>query len=283
MDKRSVLYALVGLCLMQACALDEGGVRDLDPERVAAVTRYSNDAAVEMPALSRLDLTEGTLLRDLPPLQMPWRPRSHPPGTLLIDRYRDLWMVENWHERRIIPGNEVLEEFGLGHLNPIRMTVEEEECVLSVPDDEYWYPEIVDWHPFFGPNDEEEVYVVDWIRHQRRETSVEALVSYGFRPWRIRPFDAGEEAWNSFRDVEPPLSFRDGSIVRTELATYYVLRGRAYAFQPQALAEQAGYQPEDTLPLSEARLRRLARVTTALTRAHFDACPALDDGLTGRP
>lgn len=256
-------------CFLQACAFEGSDLRD--PEIA--------DDALSEPVTSETTMP----IRDLQPVSLErelvtnlWRPRSHPPGTLLIDRYRDLWMVETWPERRIIPGTEVLEEAGLGHLDPIRMTIEEEACLTIVDDDDYWYPEIVNWQPFFGPNEEEEVYVVDRIRHLRRETFIEALVSYGIRPSDVRPFDEGPEAWDSFRDMEPRLSFRDGSVVRTELATYYMLYGRAYAFQPQSLAEDAGYRAEGMMHLMEARLRQLARATTAFTRETFDMCPAME-------
>ncbi len=272
MKKRLIPFVLVGAWLIQGCVPVGGGFGD------AGTVDESVDgglgAVVRLDEASHFVDFAGEVFIDAPPLASVWRPRWHPQGTLLRDGSRDLWMTVSSSRRRPVAGDDVLGEVGLDDRNAILMTSEEERCLLPEPDDEYWYPENYAWQPLYGPYEYENLYLVDWEHRTRRIASIEALDSWGyFTPW-LDYFDGRLEMWESLALLEEPLRFRDGALVRTDIATYFLLHGRAYIFYPQSLAEEAGYRSEEMLRMTESRLRALALVTTALTRDLFDSCPA---------
>ncbi|MEK7473522.1 MAG: hypothetical protein AAB668_02230 [Patescibacteria group bacterium] len=258
-------FAFVGAWLVQGCVPTEGGFGDAGTADESAEGGLGSGF--------RFDL-ERSFAIDAPPLPAVWRPRLHPPGTMLVDHSRDLWMVVTGLERRSIAGDDVLGEAGLSDHNAIRMSPDEERCVVPVADDEYWYPENGAWRPFYGPHEDDGLYLVDWEHRTRRPASIETLYSWGYSASRLDDYDGDMDEWDALSVLEEPLRFRDGTIARTEIATYYLLYGRAYIFVPQTLAEEAGYRLEDMLDIREALLRTLARVTTAFTRDYFDLCPA---------
>lgn len=202
-----------------------------------------------------------------------WQPRMHPPGTLLLDHNRDLWMVTNWFERRRVTGNDLLEIAGINGSEAILMSREEERCMIAA-ESQAWVPINDDWQPLYGPNEDERLYIVDWRARTRKPASLEALRSWGYYPYWIDQFDGPEEQWNSLTDVTPPLSFRDGTVVRTEEGPFFLLHGEAHPFVPPELAAGVGYVERFFVQLPHARLEDLVQFGDAFTRETFSACPA---------
>ncbi len=267
MKKLSLLFAFVGLLLIQGCVADEGGFQDpeMPPEPVGEFHQSRIDAeAIETPALPRL--------RDsLEPL---WFPRWHPEGTLLVDAADNLWMAGELGTRLEVSGDDSLGNIGLDEHDAISMSPEEERCLIPLWG-EYWESGNYAWQPIYGPDEENRgPFILDWEHHIRRPVAHEVLESWGYY-WRwMDYFDGGEDEWLTLVYQDEPIPFRDGSLARTELGTYYLLHGRAYLFRPAELALEVGYREEDMQRMSEVRLRELARVTTSLTRETFDTCPA---------
>lgn len=275
MRKRLIPFAFVGAWLVQGCVPVEGGFGDAGTVAESADGGLVVDAPIGDRRVTCVGCfverpCDGCEFR----IEPVWRPRTHPPGTLLMDRDREMWMVVNRLERRSVSGDDVLAETGLGTGDAIRMSPEEERCLLPVPDVEYWYPEIMRWHPVLGPGDDEQVYVLDWERRLRRRTSLLELASHGFSSHWLDQFDAGDEAWRSFESVEPSFSFRDGQIVRTEEGLYYLLRGEAHTFRPAELAREAGYLERSVTELPHERLEDLVSFGDPFTRETFTICPA---------
>ena len=200
-------------------------------------------------------------------------PRPHPVGTLLADHRGDLWMVAVGGRRVFVPGDDLLGEAGLDDGDAIPMTAEEERC-LPGDEDELRIPDILDWAPYYGAGEDENLYVLNWPLMERRLTSPEAMRSWGRDPDWIDWYDFVTTEWSSFRDIDPDFNLRDGTLVQTESALYIVSRGRSYIFTPPELAAEAGYHPEDALMIREARLRALAPVAFAITHDSFAHCPA---------
>jgi len=258
MKKMLPLFAVLGGCVLAAPApLEAQDAPPFDPPEF-----HLPSARVE--GLPELELHET------------WHPRSHPMGTLLLDSSRHLWMVTGSGLRRPVNGDDTLGEIGLGFEDAIPMSDEEERCVVADRGSDYWYPEIEDWHPVFGPYEDENLYVLNWDSLERRITSPEAMQSYGLNTMWIDWFDASDEQWYMFEDEDPPFPMRDGALVRTELGLYYVVHGRSYYFWPQTLAEEAGYHTESALEMHDARLRDVAPAAFTLERWGFELCPADD-------
>lgn len=275
MRKCLIPFAFVGAWLMQGCVPVEGGFGDAGTAAESGDGSLVVDAPVDDRRVACDEcFVERSFDGYVSHIEPIWRPHAHPPGTLLMDRDRVMWMVVNRLERREVSGDDVLAETGLGTGEAIRMSPAEERCLLPVPDVEYWYPEIMRWHPVLGPGDDEQVYVLDWERYLRRRTTLPELASHGFSSHWLDQFDAGDEAWRSFEDIEPPFSFRDGQIVRTEDGLYYLLGGEAHAFLPPELAIEAGYSERSFMSIPHARLEDLVAFGEPFTREHFDACPA---------
>ncbi|KAA0206052.1 hypothetical protein EDM68_03520 [Candidatus Uhrbacteria bacterium] len=276
MDTRLIPFAFVGMWLVQGCIPGGGGFGDAS--EVASDAHVPFDAAaprtVDEPRSCERCQVEPPCDGCESRIEPVWRPRTHPPGTLLRSADRVMWMVVNRLERREVSGDDVLAETGLGTGDAIRMSPEEERCLRPVPDVEYWYPEIMRWHPVIGPGDDEGVYVLDWERRLRRSTAPAVLDSHGFSSHWLDPFDAGDEAWASFEEVGPLFSFRDGQIVRTEEGLYYLLRGEAHAFRPPELAREAGYLERGITDLPHERFEDLVAFGEPFTRETFTICPA---------
>ncbi len=211
----------------------------------------------------RHEPTEGDM-RPLPG----WRPRTHPPGTLLIDTHGDFYMVDNWLER-VPTSSDAFAEAGLSDRDAVRMTPTEERCLRAV--EPYWWGPIVsdEWRPMIGPDEEE------WLVHSglrlKRLANLELLDSWGFGRM-IDTYDGPEEEWWLLREVEP-LTFRDGYMLRTERGISYFVHGERWLFASEVLAEEAGYALERIRSSSEDRLRSYPIIGT-FTREIFGICPA---------
>ncbi|HVM90688.1 MAG TPA: hypothetical protein VMU11_02220 [Verrucomicrobiae bacterium] len=205
----------------------------------------------------------------------PWRPTSHPDGTLLVDHERVYWMAQADGVRRIVSGDDVLGEAGLGFGDAVRMSPEEERCT---PADDFnpWWPPNTGWWAVYGPGDDDTLYVLNAASLERRITSEEAERSWGRDPMWIDWFDGPDSEWDSYSDVDPPFPMRDSTLVHTELGYYLVVHGRSFYFWPQSLVEETGYHPESALELRDARLREVAPAAFTLERTSFEQCPADD-------
>lgn len=275
MRKRLIPFVLVGAWLVQGCVPGEGSFGDagtaggnVDGGLAVDAERAADRRLIEV----RFDLDQEFVI-DAPPLLRFRRPLTHPPGTLLVDRDRGLWMVVNWFERRFVSNAELVGEVGVDVRGAIRMSSGEERCL--VPDaSEYWEPENFAWQPLYGPYKDENLYLVDWDQRTRRIASVEALRSWGYSPHWINQFDGLDEQWNSLEDVEPPLPFRDGTVLRTEEGVFFLLHGEAHPFTPPDLVFEAGYRERDFLDLPHSRLEDLAGFGDPFTRETFTVCPA---------
>lgn len=261
MERLSFVIAVAAAWFAQGCVSDESSFHDarfgfeipnLDPELRFELPRFDPETRFE--AL--------------------WKPRAHPPGTLLVDSERELWMVVNWLERRPVAGSDTLAEVGLSRNDAIQMSSEEERCLVPVPDDEYWYPEIMTWKPKIGFRDDDGLYVLNHERGLRRRTSLEAIESHGYYADWLERFNDDVHAWNAFEEVDPPLSFRDGTVVRTENGTYFMQNNEAHPFVPPELVVQAGYRERSVTYLPHSRLEELARIGDPFTREIFSICPA---------
>jgi hypothetical protein len=252
MRKYALMFAILSGCVMAAPAAAQTA------DEPAMVATIFHQPSARVPGL--------------PVLEPVWQPRSHPTGTLLVDHERVYWMAQADGVRRIVTGDDVLGDAGLGFGDAVHMSSEEERC-LPADDFNPWYPEIIDWWPVYGPGDDETLYVLNNASLERRITSPEAMRSWGFDPMWFDWFDAGDEQWLMFEDVDPPFPFRDGTLVQTELATYLIAHGRSFAFIPASLVMEAGYGEVQRLHLTEARLRELAPASFALERSNFDVCP----------
>ena len=205
-----------------------------------------------------------------------WHPRSHPQGTLLVDHDREIWMVTRDGVRQPVSGDDTLGLISLDEHDAVAMTLEEEACL--VPDEsEHWGPGNEAWWPVWGPDEEDSgPFIIDWDRHTRYRTSIAALESWGYY-WRWMDwFDGGADEWASYTDASATIGIRDGTLARTELATYYVVHGRSYAFLPASVATDAGYTDTHVLRLTEAQLRDHAPAATFLDRSSFERCPAME-------
>ena len=198
-------------------------------------------------------------------------PLRHPPGTVLRDTHRELWMVENWLERRHIANVDELDTIGLDEHDAIAMSEEEAECLIAIRLEE-WSPPLDGWRAAVAPGDEGGVYLVNEARGLRRFASTEALYSWNFPPW-TDAYAGGESAWTRLREVNP-LGFRDGSLFLTERGRYYhMIRNEAWSLSP-TLAEQAGLDLAEANRVFHDRLFRQTSYAGELTREHFLACPA---------
>ncbi|MCK9361477.1 hypothetical protein M0Q28_04610 [Patescibacteria group bacterium] len=263
-------FWLVFVCtwLMQGCVVSEGGFSD------AGMPADASPNAVR-PVFSHPTLEPDVPELSLRPAPEPeWRPSWHPQGTLLVDAAGDLWMVGEHETRLPVSGDDTLGYVSLDEHDAIPMSLDEERCL--VPDESrYWGPGNFAWWPVYGPSEEERgPFILDGEHFVRRPVAHEVLESWGYY-WRwMDYFDGGEDEWLSYRFEDDPVPFRDGSLARTELGTYYLLHGRAYLFRPAGLALEAGYREEDMQMMSETRLRELAIVTTSFTRETFGSCPS---------
>ncbi len=204
-------------------------------------------------------------------------PRSHPPGTLLVDHLGDLWMVDNWLERRLVSGDDVLGEIDLGNENAIPMSEIEERCLIPV-DDEYWYPASTGWYPYYSPVSDDALpgdglWLLNPERLIRRPVKMDQTKSWGYGPW-INDFTEGDGDWSSYRAVRGPLGFRDGSIFITEFGEYfYMIKNLAWNINPE-LAESVGYKLEDAILTTSTRLFHQTTRAGELTSEVFNSCPA---------
>lgn len=201
-------------------------------------------------------------------------PRSHPVGTLLVDHLGSLWMVIEDGVRAPVSGDDTLANISQDEHDATSMTLEEERCLRTI--DDYWGPPNYAWQPVHGPEEDPELYVLDWERRLRHPVTYEALDSYGYyTPW-LDYYDGGDDDWTSFANAEP-VGIRDGTLVHTEHGFYYVVHNRSFWFNPPGLVSTAGYQPEDALWMRDSRLRELAPASTSFNYDTFDRCPA-DEG-----
>lgn len=205
----------------------------------------------------------------------PWHPRSHPDGTLLVDHERVYWMAQADGIRRIVTGDDVLGDAGLGFGDAVRMSPEEERC-LPADDFSPWWAPNNGWWAVYGPGDDETLYVLNGDSLERRVTTEEAERSWGRDPMWIDWFDGPDAEWQSYEDVDPPFPMRDSTLVHTELGYYLVVHGRSFYFWPQTLLEEAGYDPANAMQLTDARLREVAPAAFTLERSSFEWCPADD-------
>jgi hypothetical protein len=202
-----------------------------------------------------------------------WQPRSHLDGTLLVDHERVYWMAQADGVRRIVSGDDVLGEAGLGFGDAVTMSPEEERC-LPADDFNPWYPANEGWWAVYGPGDDENLYVLNAETHERRLTTEEAQRSWGRDPMWIDWFQGTDAEWAMYHDVDPPLGMRDGTLVHTELGYYLVEHGRSFYFWPQELVTETGYHANRALELRDQRLREVAPAAFTLERSSFEVCPA---------
>lgn len=197
-----------------------------------------------------------------------WHPRTHPPGSLLMDHSGDYWMADNWLERVPVSG-DALEQAGISEASAIRMTRTEETCLVAV--EPYWWGRAVgdDWLPTLGPDGG--TWFVEYDFAMKRRADAETLRSWGYGE-RLTPFNGTDEAWRVFREVEP-LPYRDGYMLRTEIGISYFVRGERWLFASEMLAREAGYDVEDIQAVDEAQLADHPLVGT-FTREAFGICPA---------
>lgn len=265
-------FAFFCLVSLVGCMAGEGGFANPEPFPIADHPPIVR----ELPELDFELRCRGCELLEPPVFdrESEWRPRSHPFGTLLVDHRDELWMVGADGGRLPVSGDDSLGNVGLDEHDAIPMSLEEERC-LTPDESRYWGSGNEAWWPVYGPYEEDPgPFILDWARYERRPVSREVLESWGYY-WRwMDYFDGGEDEWSSFAFLDEPVPFRDGSLARTELGTYYLVHGRAYLFRPAELALEVGYREEDMQMMSEHRLRQLAVVTTSLRREHFDLCPA---------
>lgn len=221
---------------------------------------------------------------ELGPVPVPdpvWRPSAHPPGTLLSDSAGNLWMVENWLERRLVSGDDILGEVELNDADAIPMSAAEERCLIPV-DDEYWYPRSTGWYDYYSPVSDDISTVADdglWLinrdRQLRRRSSPDAFKSWGFGPW-TNDFTDGDGDWASFRPINSPLGFRDGSMFLTERGEYYyMIDDGAWRIDP-VLAESVGYNLDLSIRTTHDRFFRQTHFVGELVREAFSICPALE-------
>lgn len=256
MEKKWLVCVFFGWWLVQGCDSEEGGF--------AALARADAGVITFTPTYP------------VPSVITPeWAPHSHPVGTLLEDRLGELWMVTSDGRRVLVTGDDLLGEVSLDDGDAILMSAEEERCLVADAS-ELWHPDILDWGPYYGYGEDENLYVLNDVTWERRLTTPEAMRSWGRNPDWIDWFDFSERRWLMYHDVDPPFGLRDGTLVRTEFALYYVARGRSYVFMPEVLATEAGYHPEEALEMDDARLRELAPVAFAITRESFEHCPVED-------
>lgn len=263
--KRHIFAGCFTLCLV-GCFEEEAAPMHARPDAGAdAETVAGPDAGADVPTHD-----SGA---DAPPPPVAAWPRSHPIGTLLVDNERELWMVAEGGIRLSVSGDDTLGEIGMDEHDAIPMTAEEERCLF--PSSDYWGPGNFAWQPVYGPHEDDPgPFILDWDRRIRRSVSFEALESWGYY-WRwMDYFDGGEDEWQSFTYEGEPVGLRDGTLVHTEYGFYYVVHGRSFFFHPASVAAEAGYHLEDSLSMSDRRLRELAPASTAFTRETFDRCPA---------
>lgn len=262
---RSIGWLFVCLLILSACI----------PTKADA---SSPDAAISLPVLRPSVASSFTL--QAPRAPEPW-PNAHPPGTLLIDHLGDLWMVENWLERRLVSGDDILGEINLGDETAIPMSEAEERCLIPV-DDEYWYPASTGWYDYYSPvsddistASDDGFWLINWDRRLRRRSSIDARKSWGYGPW-TNDFTEGDGDWASFRPVGGPLGFRDGSLYVTEYDEYYyMIDDRAWLIDP-VLAESVGYNLADAHHTLHDRFFRQTSYFGELVREFFTICPALE-------
>ena len=139
---RSIGWFFMCLLFLNACKLEKDS-----PANPADAGSVSFDASP--PTALYRPLVPTPVLRWGMSDAEPW-PRAHPPGTLLVDRAGDLWMVENWLERRLVSGDDILGEIDLGNEDAIPMSEAEERCLVPL-DDEYWYPASTGWYDVYSP------------------------------------------------------------------------------------------------------------------------------------
>jgi len=269
MAKRLFVFGFVFVCswFMVGCVVDEAHALDLKIEPPVA---HLNLVPELRPGL------------DLGPGPDPiWRPRAHPPGTLLEDGAGELWMVENWLERRLVSGDDILGEVGLNEVDAIPMSAAEEHCIVPL-DDEYWYPRSTGWYEYYSPvfdevtpSEDSGLWLLSWDRHLRRRSSPDALKSWGFSPW-IDDFDEYDGDWSSFRPIGRPLGFRDGSMFLTERDEYYyMIDDVAWRIDP-VLAVSAGYHLGLATRTLHDRFFHQTRLGGELVREIFAICPTLE-------
>ena len=215
------------------------------------------------------------LFPDGPTLQEEeWHPRMHPPGSLLVDSREQYWMVTSWSERRLVRSEDDLEEDGLRQNEAIFMSEVEEDCIWANPS-EVWQPETSSWRPFFGPFEDEGLYMVDWEVGTRRSASAETIFSYGFSIDWVDGYDGPTDSWEALEEQDEPLRFRNGTFVRTDDGSYFLLlQGVAHPFESVRLLLEAGYRYVFLQEMSLTKLTEQASIGPPLTRAFFSVCPA---------
>ncbi|MCC6563352.1 hypothetical protein IT087_00490, partial [Candidatus Uhrbacteria bacterium] len=264
MRKLYLVFAFVVAWPLPGCVAGEGDLRDPEMMAPEPVGEFH---------LPRIEAEAFDIPRVRETLDPVWQPSWHPQGTLLVDAAGDLWMVGEHETRLPVSGDDTLGYVSLDEHDAIPMSPDEERCL--VPDESrYWGPGNYAWWPVYGLYEEDRgPFILDGERFVRRPVSHEVLESWGYY-WRwMDYFDGGEDEWLSYTFEDDPVPFRDGSLARTELGTYYLLHGRAYLFRPAELALEAGYREEDMQMMNETRLRELAIVTTSFTRETFETCP----------
>jgi len=259
---RNIYWLFAFVMLQSGC--------EFDREPIRQVNEASSDASDAATACN----DAGTLMSVHEDASMPdsW-PRTHPVGTLLIDQDRELWMMTGYGFRSPVSGDDTLGLIGMNESDAIPMTSEEARCTLER--DDYWIPENNGWWPVYGPFEGDPgPFVLNWISFERRPVSLEALESWGYYTRWLDWFDGGLDEWESYHYNPEPQSLRDGTLVQTESAYYYIVHARSYLFDSSDLATQAGYHIDDAMRLSESRLRELAPSAFVLTRESFNHCPA---------
>jgi len=194
-----------------------------------------------------------------------WHPRTHPPGTLLLDTHGDYWMAVNWLER-VPVSSDAFAEVGLSDHDAVRMTSVEENCLRGV--EPYWWGSpLGDWLSVIGPD--HETWLVNVYLGLKRRASVEVLYSWGFSV-RHGEFDGRIEEWDMLREVES-LRFRDGFLLRTERGISYFVNGERWLFASDILAREAGYALDEVCFMPEEGLA--IPVYGTFTREVFGICP----------
>lgn len=243
------------------CAAPEMSVTSVEARQATDVRDY--------PFVNELTRVERSPVEEihLPPV---WRPRAHPPGTLLIGADRRLWMVVNWLERQLIPDRHMVREAGIDPSSAIPMSGEEERCLLPITDPEWTLPAEREWTPMLDLDQSE--WLINRGLGMRRRAPREVLRSWGFLPW-IDDFDMSVEEWLHMREVDP-LRFRDGYMVQTESRLYYFVNDVVWEFESEDLAREAGYAVDRAASVRSDRLFELTTHWGTLTREMFSICPA---------
>ncbi len=199
-------------------------------------------------------------------------PRSHPEGTLLVDHEHALWMVGEHGFRLPISSSDDIGAVGLLPRDATAMTSEEERCLTPAAD--RWNPPNADWWPVYGPDEQDPgPYAVDQAALVRYPISLEAVKSYGYYIDLLDFYDDPVVEWSSLA-VGDPIGLREGTLVHTEYGFSYVAHGRSFYLSPLDLVADAGFHPENSLSMSDLRLRELAPPAFEMTRDSFDFCPA---------